>query len=207
MQTHSRLHSHICSGADSSVKPNIACRLKEKHCSKCFFFFFFTIAQIQKNHSTWIILTLSNAVWASLSALQCDARGRYSRGRLIEETDERVKEGGRTEREGSGRERKGGENAAPLDFGDVSQYCVRIFIDSPHSVLPEYHMSIHKPLATHWKIEFRLPDETEGGNRCDEDLISWDTSAAVLDFIIQRANTIRVSRFSARLYFHRHKLK
>lgn len=48
------------------------------------------------NNSVRIPLTLSDAVWDFLGALQCDARSRYSRGRLVEETEER---GGRgTER-------------------------------------------------------------------------------------------------------------
>ena len=51
----------------------------------------------------------------------------YSRGRLIEETEERGRGEGQRGR-GVGRE-KGGENAAPVDFGDISQYCIRICID------------------------------------------------------------------------------
>lgn len=155
---------------------------------------YFSIAQIQTENRTWIILTLSDGVLAFLSALQWDARGRYSRGRLIEETVERGREG---EREGGEGEREGlRTNAAPLDFRDISLYCIRISIDSS-SVLPEDHTSIQKPLATHWKAVFRLLKRKEKVMRV------WLSETPQQPFcifsfsVIQCANTVCDSNFSA----------
>lgn len=59
-----------------------------------------------------------------------------------------------------------GENAAPVDFGDIPQYRIRIFIDfyPLFNQKTEDHVSIHKPLALYQKTESRLLNEKKRGN-------------------------------------------
>lgn len=148
---------------------------------------------------TRIILTLSDAVWAFLSALQCDARGRYSRGRLIEETEEREREGGGQRKEGRGSEWEDeGGIAVPVDFRDVSLYCVRISIDFSSCLTRGSHVNKKTPHTwshTHQMIAFRLLE------RKGPEGLGWEIK--ILLFTVQTEyqhnhlfNNIRFDRFT-----------
>lgn len=88
---------------------------------------------------------------ASFSALQWDARGRYSRGRLMAETEERAREG--DGEGGVGERERDRESVASMAFRDVSQSCVRIFIDFP----PLFYQRITCQYKIIWPLKREKP--------------------------------------------------
>lgn len=87
--------------------------------------------------------------WVFLSALQCDAGGRYSRGRLIEEAGERGRARGRE----GGTQRGEGEKM-------LLRWTLGTFLRTVYGFLlifrlfyqrTEDHVSVHKPLVSFWK--------------------------------------------------------